>query len=294
MIVTFVIDEKYVNQLLFVLHKCIRNSKKKHNYVVFFENLERASVSMIQKLALSLDSKVELRKIQDLNNSFDNGHIARSSMLRLSVPEYLGETYMHLDVDTLPRKGWDDIEKFSPSADEMISAVPIPLLYTEKDSALNQALQLMGQEYFQTGIYLLNPTGWENNKLRDRVRLLTLKYSELGFQFSDQCILNYSIQKCYKKVPEDYNTLPGDFQLKSTRIIHFAGPNKPWKLNYLKHFIISARHLISARQTITLLIQRQLFRALSGYQDRFNYLLREFFCLFLYRISYNKFRKLNL
>lgn len=294
MIVTFVIDENYVNQLLFVLYKCIRNSKKKHNYVVFFENLERASVSMIQDLALSLDTEVELRQIQDLNNSFDNGHIARSSMLRLSVPEYLGQTYMHFDVDTLPRKGWDEIANFSPSADEVISAVPIPWLYLEKDSAFNQALQSMGPEYFQTGIYLLNPSGWKSDKLRDRVHLLTLKYSELGFQFSDQCILNYSIQKCYKKIPSDYNTLPGNFQFKSTRIIHFAGPNKPWKLNYLKHFIISARHVVSARQTITLLIQRQLFLALSGYQNRINHLLREFFCLFSYRISYNKFRKSNL
>ena len=294
MIVTFVIDDKYVNQLLFVLHECIRNSIKKHKYFVFFENLERASAIMIEDLALLLDSKVELRRIQNVSTAFDNGHIGEASMLRLNVPEYLGETYMHLDVDTLPLKGWDEIEEFSPSVYEIISAVPIPWLYRKEDAAFNQAVQIMGQEYFQAGIYLLNPTGWESNKLRDRVLDLTLKYSELGFQYSDQCILNYSIQKSYKKLSQDFNTLPSQFRFTSTRIIHFAGPNKPWKMNYLKHFIVSLRHVLSARQTSNLLIQRQLSTAVSGYRDRVNDIFREFFCLFLYRKSNNRFKRMYL
>ncbi len=294
MIVTFVIDDKYVNQLLFVLHECIRNSNKKHKYFVFFEDLERASVNMIEDLALLLNSKVELRKIQNVSTAFENGHIGKASMIRLNVPDYLDETYMHLDVDTLPLKGWDEIEEFSPSANETISAVPIPWLCTQEDSVFNQAVQIMGQDYFQAGIYLLNPTGWENHKLHDRVLLLSLEYSELGFQYSDQCILNYSIQKCYKRLSQDFNTLPSQFKFTSTRIIHFAGPNKPWRMNYFKHFKISLRHVLSARQTANLLIQRQFSTAASGYRDRVNQIIREFFCLFLYRKRNNKFKRIML
>lgn len=292
LIITFVIDDKYLHQLLFVLYRCALNSIRDHSYVIFFKDLGEISAAKVRQLASLLNIRVQLIQIKELHSSFDNGHIARSSMLRLSVPHYLSQTYMHLDVDTLPLMGWDNIESFSPSADEILSAAPISSLYLEETSAQNEAVRVMGADYFQTGVYLLNPIGWNQYMLSDRVNDALNEYSDLGFQFSDQCILNYSIQRRYRKMPEAYNTFPSRFRFKTTRIIHFAGPNKPWILNYPRHFIILFRHSISARQTLSLLFKGNFFSAFHGFLLRFGNFIREFYCLFFYKICYLRFKKL--
>jgi lipopolysaccharide biosynthesis glycosyltransferase len=292
LVVTFVIDDKYINQLLFVIYRCISTAKKKHEYVVFFSDLSEISVHRIKEFSSLIDSIIQLVQISEQSTFFDNGHIARSSMLRLKVPQYLDKIYMHLDVDTLPLKGWDDIELYNPTAKEVISAVALPLLYTDRNTHLNEAIKVMGPDYFQTGIYLLNPTKWSELNFELGISSAITEYSVLGFQFSDQCILNYTIQKRYRKLPVNFNTFPGQFRLNETRIIHFAGLNKPWLLNYATYFAVSLRHVISIRQTLAYIYEKQIITAMLGFRARLSHFFREFFCLILYKISYEKFRRL--
>lgn len=239
-----------------------------------------------------LDSVIEFVPIPENSGLFDNGHITRTSMVRLHVPSYLNETYMHLDADTLPLRGWDDIELYCPTPDEIISAVPLPLFYTDQSTYLNEAMRVMGPDYFQTGIYLLNPAKWHQLNLDVKVSETISEYSVLRLQFSDQCILNYTIQKRYRKLPVDYNTFPDQFRFHKTRIIHFPGLNKPWNLNYPRHFVFSLRHVISARQTLALIAEKKIFSIMLGFRIRLSHFFREFFCLILYKISYAKFQKI--
>jgi len=291
LLVTFVIDDKYLNQLLFVLYQCAKNAIRDHEYVIFFKRLELTSISEVTRMAAILNVRVQLKQINDFQSSFDNGHIASASMLRLTVPHHLDKTYMHLDVDTLPLKGWDDIESFSPSAHEIISAVPIPSLHLEISSEQNEAVRVMGPDYFQTGIYLLNPENWDQNMISDRIRAAINEYSILGFQFSDQCILNYVIQKSYQRIPEAYNAFPRRFGFKSTFIIHFAGPNKPWQIDYLKHFINLFRHSLSARHTLSLLSKGEYRIAFQSFLSRFRDFVSEIYCYLLYKARYAKFKR---
>lgn len=290
--ITFVIDENYLDQLLFVMYKCFRTSTNHHNYFVFHENLSSSAIKKIEKLSLNTSVKVSVIRLEASNIFFDNGHIARSSMLRLSVIQEMNTPYMHLDVDTLPRSGWDSIEKFMPSPESIIAAVKQPGILQIGNKSRNQAIQLMGESYFQTGIFLINPKRWILDDLQTKTEAAVKNYDNYGFEFSDQCILNFVVGHKYSSLPSDFNSFPINARIKLSKIIHFAGPNKPWNVKIFKFTSLRFRAALSARSTSKLILKGQVFRAFCQLHKRFQEFSNEFFWIVIYKVNFKFFLRL--
>ncbi len=78
----------------------------------------------------------------------------------------------------------------------------------------------------------------------ERWRMAHKNYENLGFQFSDQCILNYVAFNSFAHLPSEYNSFPILTTLEEVpeaRISHFAGPIKPWNFTHHDLFILGRR-----------------------------------------------------
>jgi lipopolysaccharide biosynthesis glycosyltransferase len=236
--------------------------------------------------------KVSVIKLDASSVFFNNGHIARSSMLRLSVIQKMSTPYMHLDVDTLPRSGWESIENFMPNAESIIAAVKQPDILQIGNKSSNKAIQLMDEFYFQTGIFLINPTRWILDGFQAKTDAAVKNYDSYGFEFSDQCILNFVVGKKYSSLPPDFNAFPINARTKFSKIVHFAGPHKPWNVKILKFLSSRFRAVLSARSTVKLLLKGQMFKAFSQLYKRFHEFSNEIFWIVIYKLNFKFFLRL--
>lgn len=292
--VTFVVDSHYINQLLFVLHRCTKHATKSHEYYVFFEDLEESLERKIKSVSNTLGSSVHLIKCTNLGEIFANKHLPKSTFLRLIVPEHLHETYMHLDLDTLPMMGWDSIELHMPSLREVISALRMPLLHKDPFTEDNQAVQRMGSHYFQAGVYLMNPNAWRERVGNEKLLKIASNYATLGFQFSDQDILNFVLPKSYRRLPENFNTCPNQFNPKVSRIVHFSGPRKPWDINYLNFLSSSLRQIASVTFHLSLVKKGKLLSVFFSLKKNFFLHSKELHSVLLYKFLFWKFKTLTI
>jgi lipopolysaccharide biosynthesis glycosyltransferase len=99
---------------------------------------------------------------------------------------------------------------------------------TESISNKNQSYLKSNGRYFNSGVMVLAPK--ELSKVFDDKILeqLILEYDELGFQWSDQCVLNYIIGGKYEALDRNLNTRPEEYEPMLCRILHFSGNEKPW------------------------------------------------------------------
>jgi lipopolysaccharide biosynthesis glycosyltransferase len=72
---------------------------------------------------------------------------------------------------------------------------------------------------------------WNQLEIPKMWRIVAGDYHDLGFQFVDQCVLNFLFKNSYAVLPSKFNFLAAVPQKKPSEnvsIIHFAGGTKPW------------------------------------------------------------------
>jgi lipopolysaccharide biosynthesis glycosyltransferase len=95
----------------------------------------------------------------------------------------------------------------------------------------NESVRIMGVDYFNAGVALIDCDMWTNLKYPQKWPMILKDYKIRGFEFADQCVLNFLCQQKVNYLPGRYNTLAS---VKKNRkdsnpyILHFAGGVKPW------------------------------------------------------------------
>jgi lipopolysaccharide biosynthesis glycosyltransferase len=84
------------------------------------------------------------------------------------------------------------------------------------------------------------PTQLKNIINEESFEELVSNYETLGFQWSDQCILNYVVKGKYQKLDSSLNSIPEEFDIYKTKILHFAGESKPWNSSLYRESLENA------------------------------------------------------
>ena len=232
------IDDNYLLPLIVMAFSAKKNCDSAFEIVVGYdpEKLSIASREIITKCFAILEIPLKLESFTLKADFKDNNHITATTFVRLLMFDSFVGSVLWLDVDLICLPKWDQV--FTEFAAGMQStlifgareylAVP-----GEKTASPNNlAMQAMGKDYFNAGVLLINCDLWKTNNIPNTWPYLLSNYDRLGFQFSDQCIVNYACINHYKTLPSKYNALAPNqvrYRTEDPRILHFAGGFKPWQ-----------------------------------------------------------------
>lgn len=223
--------------LLVMLSTAKMNSRFDFHVVIGYlkEDLSIENISLVSAVLEILDIDFEFRSILTENVMFNNAHISRTSFVRLVLFEELCGVVLWLDADLVCLSNWDEVISLNlhNTKKYLVGGVVDPIVANPnfQQNSKNLAAITMGASYFNSGVILVNCDIWKESKMPSEWRLLASHYEEFGFQFSDQCILNYLVRDRFFLIPPSYNRIllaHPRLVSENDRILHFAGPDKPW------------------------------------------------------------------
>ena len=241
------VDDNYVLPLLVMIHSAKKNSKSDFQFVLGYDpaSLSTANLELIEECLTFL--KVPFSKLNlNLENEFKhNGHITPTSYARLPMADALSGLVLWLDADLICRPGWDEIFEFfdANQGGKIVAAVRDSVATSGRIpvNTKNLAKVKMRGDYFNTGVLLVDCNSWRLSNASERWPVLVENSDELGFEFSDQCVLNFLMEDSYHLLPTEFNVLAfysSRVARAQAKILHFAGIEKPWNYRRLSSKIL--------------------------------------------------------
>ena len=233
-------DDNYLFPFLVMIYSAKKNSNTNfHLKIAFSEDLlSRENRLIITSLLNLFNITFELIPISLAGELKSQDHISITAFSRLYLADTLTEKFLWLDCDLICRPGWDDIflEYASVIEDHSvcaaIDAIPIKYPLGYDFGTKNAAMSRMGQNYFNSGVLIVNPMKWRTINENEHWSQVYSNYELLGFQFADQCILNYLCFQSFHHLAPNYNyfaTIRKEYVAEDEiKILHFPGREKPW------------------------------------------------------------------
>ncbi|KAH7647718.1 glycosyl transferase family 8 [Cryptosporidium bovis] len=164
-------------------------------------------------------------------------HVSQATMCRLLMTKILDSSInklLYLDTDVIvnyPLRELFDIQIKSECGIVARSSTNSNLIneWLKKDG-LSNYLHYSGKRSFNAGVLLIDLEKLRKNNFVDETLDLVQKWG-----INDQIALNLYCNGDYDELPMDYNFWAGRDNVNDIskhKIVHFAGPNKPWKINY--------------------------------------------------------------
>jgi lipopolysaccharide biosynthesis glycosyltransferase len=241
----FCLDQNYNKQLLTTLNSLNLNSTSKFN-VYIIHSYPESLYDLIEKNKIIFDNinKFQVFKYLQNNHVFpniENSHVSEATYYRFFLEDYIKEEVdylIYLDCDILCLNNPTDIlteniRKLDKS--NFMIAASTEYIHTPETSELFNRLELKGNQYFNAGVILINYQMWKSNNLKHKL-LSTMKLLHHKINFWDQDILNHVFDGDYLTISNNLNFFaPSEKErnsadLRSVIFLHFAGSNKPWKL----------------------------------------------------------------
>jgi len=257
----FALDENYVWPFLVSIF-----SAKKHKFdlkainIIYDKSLlSSESRFFISKFLKNLDISVVFFLVKTPEGYTQKNHISKSSFLRLLAPSQIGGLIIYFDCDVLFLRNWHRITNFTSVLKTQNLSVGARRHWGQISSNFNRAIIESNNRYFNSGVLILNSSRWRYERLDLKCEKAILEYSKLLFEFADQCVLNYVLKGKYLDIHKDFNATPGEFRVRRTKLLHFAGSIKPWTLK-----INTSTRIISPIECISLrdipILQRYAFK----------------------------------
>ena len=232
----FCIDDNYLYPLIFCIHRIDRTSTEKYSFVIVYDSKELSlnSVKFLQRFASIQRLDISFIQMNLSMANKTNDHISNTAFLKcmiLALPT-LPNQFIISDVDLLYRNGWEKIWKTSESAtaSNFISVCPD----RQKLDAMSNNLAIKNAKdfYFNSGIILVNSQAKPGYLSAELIQKTINNYEMLGFQWKDQCVLNYLFTTNKTELDSSYNHYVAYPQDNSSgSILHFlGGVKKPWTL----------------------------------------------------------------
>ena len=100
-----------------------------------------------------------------------------------------------------------------------------------RKAGTNSAYQAAGDQYFNSGVMVVDPLRWRLDGLNRRVDRVGRGSGERGFEFPDQDVLNYLLAGKVGLLSARFNHIVAESAVGTELILHFAGFPKPWRLS---------------------------------------------------------------
>ena len=233
------IDDNYVWPVLVSFFSMSKNATDSFRIVLGYDSnlLSSQSRNLILDIAKILCVELEFLLI-DLRGLKANNmrHVSVSTYSRLLMIDLCEDSVLWLDADVLCLSHWDLIfsEALEMDPNQIALAVKDPISENAISIHLSSNLALVecGASYFNSGVLYVDTNRWRDANGPLLWRNHFANYLELGFEFEDQCILNYFLVGRCKLMTRGFNYIVAkDAPFDSTiKLIHFAGALKPWHL----------------------------------------------------------------
>ena len=228
----FGVDNDYIWPLLVSLYSATKSFSAFNKVCVLYnpEFLDLKMISFIEEQSRLIHIKTRFIPLNSLNHSYSKGHLTPTSYLWLQISEVSQGLAFWFDVDLLFLEDWHELLAYTKSDGAKNLPIHARLHWGNPVSTSNQAIIKSKGRYFNSGVVLINSKLWRTRSiLGDLVQIMS-KSINLGFEWADQCVLNYYFQGEYGAIESIYNSIPSEYDFNQTCIIHFAGSHKPWTL----------------------------------------------------------------
>lgn len=235
-------DDNYLVPALVSIFTARKNSGKGFRLIVVYDpqHLSRDSQEFLSRVCLSLD--VNLQMISHTLPKFlrTHGHFTSSTYSRLFIPKLVAEPFVYIDADTICEVGWDEIADWDyfERQNEVGVALRGVRLTDGQLNPTNSAVSASKGRYLSAGVLVFDPPSLENG-FEKRVEEACKAYERLGFQWVDQCVLNYVMGGRVQFIDPKFNVYLHTNMKKplGARILHFVGSEKPWiAVNHFRNF----------------------------------------------------------
>lgn len=238
-------DDNYAKYLGVAFYSILKNTSQKEaiKFYCIDGGISKENIDFINNAVKKLASapvefiKVDQSKYADLKTI---KHITTAAYYRISIPELIDpevDTMLYVDCDMLVM---DDITK--------LWAINLENLYLaaveNASSRTHLKTGLEQQDYFNSGLLLMNLKEWRKNNLSKKIIEFKKDHPEKT-STNDQCAINYVVDGKWFKLPLKWNHQTGMYRNTSMKnrfskkelnealinpsIIHYIGIDKPWK-----------------------------------------------------------------
>jgi len=244
------IDDNYLLPLLIMAFSAKKHSDKKFELIIGYDDRKLSSQNrdLITACLEILQISFRFISVHIDDQLLDNSHITSTAYVRLYLADILEGIVLWLDADLICLPNWDDL--FRDYREDLtrvlVAGVRDPIVTRKKvrNYSKNMSLLHMGDDYFNSGVLLINCDFWNEVDVPESWPIVAKNYENLGFEFSDQCILNYMCKDSYRLLPQEFNQLALGGRSQSeipTKILHFAGPIKPWDYKRFSPMIVLSK-----------------------------------------------------
>jgi lipopolysaccharide biosynthesis glycosyltransferase len=240
-------DNKYILPLLVAVYSAKINASRDFGLTIayFPSELSKNNLDLLTNILTEIDVSFELKELSLNKNMTKQFHITPTSYARLLLADQLSGIVMWLDADTLCLPGWDSIFLDDSNIPNGVTLSAIRDFMVSSDSLIktkNQSIINMGEDYFNSGILLIDCDRWTELNFHEKWPRLLMESSQRGFEYADQCVLNFMCVNEVKYISVKYNTLATTRRREHQSdpwVLHFAGNVKPWHYSMVNLRIIS-------------------------------------------------------
>lgn len=240
--IAFCINNAYADKIAVVMFSLLENHKNAYfNFYIFSSDLTDCSVDNLNKLHKKYKnftiSKVNVpsEMFKDIKSNVD--YISVETYYRYTIAELLPnvDKILYLDADLVVNK---NINEFYNINLEDYYFAGVEDSYITKVNHKPEINMAEDDLYVNTGVLLMNLPLIRNDGLCNKF-IQTTKNLWGTTQYVDQDIINIVCNGRIKPVDNIYNFTATDMQIeplkqKDACIIHYTGPDKPWKKRKIK------------------------------------------------------------
>ncbi|MDE6260048.1 MAG: glycosyltransferase family 8 protein [Oscillospiraceae bacterium] len=239
------VNEKYIYPLKVMLYSLFSTQEEPVTVFLMHTEISASSVGMLRDFCHLY--KAELLEVQIEEDAFENApvmeHFSKEMYYRLLAPWLLPneDRVLYLDPDIMIngslRSLWEI--DFDGALMVVVKDRPIELLGCRIKQELKK-----DSVYFNSGMLLMDLKRIREEIEQEEISALVTKWKD-ELEFPDQDILNLLYEGRTKQVGDTYNLMANllylveylkTLSIKKTRslakVVHYAGPNKPWNSGY--------------------------------------------------------------
>lgn len=236
------VDENYVYPLKVMLYSLFTHQKNPITIFLVHSRIRKKSLKELNELCAAYGA--EFQEIRVKNDIIDHApvklHVTIETYYRLILPWLLPDEdrVLYMDPDIIINGSLDTLWKMELDGASLAAARDrlIMLLGTKARSELKK-----NTVYVNCGVTLMDLKRIREEKSQEEI-LSFLIARGADFSFLDQDIINILWEGKIKQIDDAYNLNPNILYLKeylkipwntrSWKIIHYMGPDKPWKSGY--------------------------------------------------------------
>lgn len=221
-------DVKYFHHLCSSIISLVESSKSSLKIYILSKDISQHHIDIFGLESICRDHELVLIRADLGFSDLKTGlHFSEAIYLRLCIPLVISEVKaLYLDSDTIVLDDLSDLYN-ADLGDFALAAALDDGFYG------NELLDLHCDEYFNSGVLLINLDYWREFNVGERC-LDFAKNNPEKINWPDQDALNYILKGLWFEIPISYNFQDASFEKRCPssnylpKIIHFTGENKPW------------------------------------------------------------------